>query len=329
MHLADHPSPEAYAQISPRYDGKCPMHMEDGRCMLHAELGDSALAAVCRLYPRGVRTGETHECSCANSCEAVVEMLMREKPITFIEAPMDFQVPEAPERKFHFDSAGREKKIGLWLITHMQNRAYTLPQRFFLMGRGLLAVEQAIARKDNQRIDSLLSGRESLPEPDEMQAGHKELCFGLEAANHMLEILDEESDSIRKYGMEALNYFGEGEAEFQKYVKARKHFEEIIPEWECWFENMLVNHMFFAQFPFQDRPIIIKEEFLALCSVYILLRFLCIGCMAQSEDVSKAVDVAAAAFRLIDHTEFDRYAIPILRKLGCTEPEQLQMLICL
>lgn len=53
MHISDHPSPEAYAQISPRYDGQCPMRLDDGRCALHAELGDGVLAAVCRLYPRG------------------------------------------------------------------------------------------------------------------------------------------------------------------------------------------------------------------------------------------------------------------------------------
>ena len=39
MQLALHPTPEEYAQITPRYDGQCPMRMVDGRCMLHAELG--------------------------------------------------------------------------------------------------------------------------------------------------------------------------------------------------------------------------------------------------------------------------------------------------
>ena len=60
MHLAPHPTPEGYAQISPRWDGQCPMRLPDGRCALHAELGDGMLAAVCRLYPRGVRQELRH-----------------------------------------------------------------------------------------------------------------------------------------------------------------------------------------------------------------------------------------------------------------------------
>lgn len=91
MHISDHPSPEVYAQISPRYDSRRPMQLEDGRCALHAELGDGVQAAVCRLYPRGVRTGEVYECSCANSCEAVIALLLgRQEKIRFIPLPMAF-----------------------------------------------------------------------------------------------------------------------------------------------------------------------------------------------------------------------------------------------
>lgn len=329
MHLSEHPSPEAYAQITPRYDGKCPMHMEDGRCALHTELGDGALAAVCRLYPRGVHVGDVNECACANSCEAVVELLMRAKPVDFVEAPMEFSEIQPQERRFHFESAGREQAIRLWLIAFIQNRTYTLPQRLQIMGRGLEAMERALIDHDERKIDALLTGAERFSAPEETSIGHEELCFGLTTANHMLEILDERSDSIREYGQAALDYFGQGETEFDQYVKAREHFEKMIPEWESWFENMLVNHMFFVQFPFQDRPVDFKEEFLALCAVYVLLRFLCVGWTATRETVSSAVDVAAAAFRLIDHTEFDRYAVPIFRRLGCTEWNRLHRLVCL
>ena len=58
LHLAPRPTEDAYAQILPRYDGVCPLHLPDGRCSLHAECGPESLAAVCRLYPRGVRNGE-------------------------------------------------------------------------------------------------------------------------------------------------------------------------------------------------------------------------------------------------------------------------------
>jgi len=50
------------------------MRLEDRRCTIHAELGENKLSQVCRLYPRGVRLNNGYECSCANSCEAVLEL---------------------------------------------------------------------------------------------------------------------------------------------------------------------------------------------------------------------------------------------------------------
>ena len=217
MHLSDHPSPEVYAQISPRYDGQCPMRLEDGRCALHAELGDGVLAAVCRLYPRGVRTGEVYECSWANSCEAVIELLFgRQEKIRFVSLPMVFEVPETPARQFHFENAGREQEIRLWLISHIQNRKYPLPQRLVLLGESLEALSLALTTGNHQRVDDLLSGKETLPIPEAITAEHDHLCFGLQVANRMLEIMDERSNSIRVYGERALQYFGEGESEYRR-----------------------------------------------------------------------------------------------------------------
>ena len=178
-------------------------------------------------------------------------------------------------------------------------------------------------------IEGLLTGKTCPPVPVQIPVGRDQLCFGLEAAKHMLEILDERSNSIRAYGEEALSFLGSGEDAFRQYVSVRDHFERRIPEWERWFEQMLVNHMFFVQFPFQDRPVDLNDEYLALCAVYALLRFLCIGWTAQHPAIDDAADVCAASFRLIDHTEFDRYAAPILKKMKCDQPEYLRDLLYL
>jgi hypothetical protein len=45
--------------------------------------------------------------------------------------------------------------------------------------------------------------------------------------------------------------------------------------------------------------------------------------------VEPFVDAAAAAFRLIDHTDFDRYAASALKSLGCGDMQTLYELICL
>lgn len=316
MHILEHPSPEAYAQISPRYDGQCPMRMTDGRCALHAELGEEVLADVCRLYPRGVRAGEVRECSCANSCEAVVELLLkRREKLHFVSIEAGFHVPQAPQRKFHFENAGREQEIRLWLIALLQNRDYSLPQRLSYLGEALGAMNRALKASDHALVERLLSGKETPPIPPSVPSEPQHLRLGLRVARRMLEIMDERSDSLRSYGEKALGYFGSEEAAYENYCAAKRHFAEMIPQWESWFENLLINHMFFAQFPFQDRPVDLIDEFIALCAVHMLLRFLCLGCLADEMESERAVDVVAAAFRLIDHTEFDRYAAPILKEL--------------
>ena len=61
--------------------------------------------------------------------------------------------------------------------------------------------------------------------------------------------------------------------------------------------------------------------------VYALLRFLGVGHLASQSDESALVDLAAAAFRLIDHSAFHRYSARMLRDLGYDTPERLFTLI--
>ncbi|MEE0298443.1 MAG: flagellin lysine-N-methylase, partial [Christensenellales bacterium] len=141
LHIKLSPTPEAYAEIAPRYDGSCPMRMEDGRCALHAEMGEHALSYICRLYPRGVRTENGYECSCANSCEAVLELLFsRDEPIAFVRRKLTFDIPKAGKPVVFFETLGREQEIRLWLIRHMQNQTLPIPLRMMAMGHALSAL---------------------------------------------------------------------------------------------------------------------------------------------------------------------------------------------
>lgn len=328
LHLAPHPTEEAYAQITPNYEGHCPLHLPDGRCGLQAELGAEVLAAVCQLYPRGVRPGEHPECSCACSCEAVPELLLHHsEPLRFISLTLQFNMLPRKSRH-HFHTGGREQEIRLWLIAHIQRRDLPLHQRFLLLGQAMRALEQALDAKDNNRVSRLLSYKEPLPVPPCCQADVAQLSAGLSAAESLLSLMDASSASIRAHGEEVLSLFARPDA-FTLYQQAAAQLEQLIPQWETWLEHLLANHMFFSQFPFQDRPVEPLDEFLALCAVYVLLRFLLVGHAWLHPSQDHLVDVVAAAFRLIDHTEFDRYAAPILKQLGCQEHSRLSQLLCL
>lgn len=81
--------------------------------------------------------------------------------------------------------------------------------------------------------------------------------------------------------------------------------------------------MYFSGFPFKDPPMPFEDEFLAICGIYILLRFLCIGWVLNHGTKEEIIDVVAAAFRLIDHTDFERYVANLLRKNGVADEKHL------
>lgn len=334
IHVVDHPTKEAYARFEPRYDGNCPMRLPDGRCALHADLGEDVLPHVCRLYPRGVREEDGRfECSCANSCEAVLELFLdRAEPIAFVERDLTMQLPPLPSRRSFFETLGLAQKIRLHLIAVVQNRRLPLPQRLVCLGGLMDRLDVALKNRDKALLDQILTEdpAELRPQLAETEIGAEHLQFGLQIIEQMMEILDEGSQSIHDCGEAALAYFHGGEGDdIARYEAAKAHFSEAFPQWETFFEHMLVNHMFFAQFPFQDRPESMHEEFVALCAVYAILRFLALGCMADRRDAEGLIDDMAAAFRLVDHTEFDRYASRLLKRLGCASPQEICDLIAL
>lgn len=167
LHIKLSPTPDAYAEIAPRYDGSCAMRLEDGRCALHAEMGDKALSYVCRLYPRGVRTENGYECSCANSCEGVLELLFsRDEPIEFVRRELTFDLPRQVQPAVMFETLGREQEIRLWLIGYMQNQTLPLPQRMMAMGHALAALDEALAARDEKQVERLLRGQKGSSRSD-------------------------------------------------------------------------------------------------------------------------------------------------------------------
>lgn len=87
---------------------------------------------------------------------------------------------------------------------------------------------------------------------------------------------------------------------------AQSHFEDVFPEFDIYFEKVLVNHLFFIQFPFQRGMPGEEDAWLALYGMYHLLGHMVIGWMRNKQDISQLIDVLARMFRVIGHTTFDR-----------------------
>ncbi len=333
LRVLDRPNEDEYARFEPRYDGNCPIRMGDGRCALHAECGEDALPEICRLYPRGIHLSEDgYECSLADSCEATLEIFFdRDKPIKFVEREMTLAMPRLGRPTVVFKTMGHEREIRMRLIGIMQDRDHTIPERIIGVGLFLREVERAIDCGNEAALIAALNESTLLTEEgiSDKRANGDNLRFGLRVARRMVDILDVRSESIRKCGEAAIAYFGGSEGDLERYHIAKERFEKAFPRWEIFFEHMLVNHIFFSKFPFQDRPERLYDEFLGLCGVYTVLRFLGLGSAADEPRRDLLIDGMAAAFRLIDHTEYDRYISHILKGLDCTTPDKIADLLCL
>ena len=328
LHVVSNPTNEAYAEISPRYDGTCPLRLEDGRCGLQVELGEEALAQVCRLYPRGVRMRDHLECSCANSCEAIPELLMNHpEPIRFISIPLHFDLPVSPKAENIFSDGGRGQEIRLHYIRILQDRSMKIPDRLMTLGREMQNMEKAIRINDSLQISKLLVQAPSPFIGTDEEPTQAQLDAGMKTVNAMLRQVDERSVSVRTYGEETLEWFAHGENSIERYREAIANFETILPSWEIIFEHLMVNHMFFEQFPFQDRPVSVADEFLAICAVYTLLRCLSVGWLAIHPTQTDFVNVCSALFRLVQHTAFDSFAANLIKQNGPCTPEQIYNLI--
>ena len=204
--------------------------------------------------------------------------------------------------------------IRLWLIALIQDRSYPLRVRLARLNAGMHCMDVALTARDSDAVSKLLSGETEIDTP--VLPVHRNV--GLRVVRELLERLDVMSHSIREYGELALRHFEVEGTLSEEEIKCR--LTQASPYWESWFENILVNHMFFSQFPFQDRPVSLVDETVALNAVYALLRFMSIG--AGDGTHERMADTAAALFRLVDHTAFDQYAVPVLKEIG----EEFQLL---
>lgn len=333
FHVAEHPTEDRYAQITPNWLGDCPLHMENGYCQLQVECGEQAIPTICRVYPRGAREMDgACECSCSNSCEETLELLFRhEEPLRFYRKAIEGAPPAQPVfvPEFAQQHAGEIRKM---CLLEVQNGTRPLQQRIRRIGRYLMALQKAFAQENAQVIGQVLTACRGLPDEDESAP---DPVAAVQMMYRLAVVIGQNSRSTEEYTHIALQAFGmDGDerdidwyAVTERYMTAAKKLEEKAPQWEHRFENMLANHMYYLCFPFSDRFESIGEEYLSLAAVYAFLRFLLVGCETEDSTETTRVDICAAAFRVIDHSAFARNSAHLLEMMGRAKPADVDQLM--
>ena len=288
------PSSEGYKQITTDWRGICKLHREDGLCALQVELGENSLPEVCKLYPRSTKyLAETYNCSCSNSCEEVVKLLLNFKETLLFE-----EKDLSNEPKFVTNLSPIMYECCKKSIAIIQDRSLSLPERFIILGNFLNGSDIYLTRPDN-------------------------LSFAFQLVN-VLDQYFESSVSICDYSKASQTYFdinGKDKLSekdlnsiLEKYMSASEHLESILPDWQVLFEQLIVNHMFYNSFPYTDNQEKMNDAFLSLTTMYSFLRFNLLGYMSDKTISENLVDYLAAMFRLIEHSNFKHIAFHLFKQ---------------
>ncbi len=309
LKLCPSPSAEIYAEVSSDWRGLCRLHREDGLCELQAELGESALPEVCRRYPRSTRRlSETCYSTCSNSCEKVVEQLMDFKATMRFS---ELDLPLKPELTMSIMPGQYDRSHQSIVI--LQDRSMPLQDRFLVLAEYLTG----------NRVDK----------------GNPQ---NLSLAFQFLNLVNQyyvSSANINEYCAASSDYFYMNDdepcyEEKQEYITDKfrtvsEHLELIYPDWQLLFEQLLVNHMFYFSFPGSSPQESTEEALLSLIIIYAFLRFHVVSYMAERTDSAQLVDLIAALFRVISHSDFNQVTVRLIRSLHCSFQDCILQLISL
>jgi hypothetical protein len=284
------PSHDRYAEIVHTQNGDCPLHKENGYCLLHEKCGEDVLPWVCRYYPRGPRIDYLFEASCANSCEKTLELLFSStKPLSFNLLKTSFfmvkpqSLPTATEK-------GNYKKEREAVFSFLNDRSYSISERLINLGEYLGgAKEDSFSLQENSIND------------------YKTI---LETLSGIFMAFEGRFPRLFEQIEKAIEVYKQSQVDI--YLEKKKQFTDKFPDNEIFFEKMLVNEIYFRQFPYQ-KNISKTDQFLAIIGIYLLVKFLGTALIEENDNLDNLIDIFSKTFTVISHSDFDMQIISQLK----------------
>jgi hypothetical protein len=294
------PSQERYAEIVHTYRGNCPLHKDDGYCLLHERCGEEVLPWVCRYYPRGPKINFQPEVSCANSCEKTLELLFASNDTIKFEINNFEFMMNNPRSKATDSETKSYVELRNKIFVILSNRKFLLKDRIMILRSFLLSKENYLSEVGNESG----SFKKSVDIDEEFIADYVSLFTGLYP--RLDEQLTEASVVYEK----------------NKYEELLDSFNLIVTNQEVYFEKMLVNDLFFKQFPYQvNFPV--EGQVLALVATYFLLRYISIALMKNQNNIEGFIDIVSKTFTVTAHSVFDRQIANLMREKNLIDHNSL------
>lgn len=296
LKICPKPDEVSYAEISTNWNGFCMLHREDGLCSLQMELGDSVQPEICQIYPRRlVQLSEINLCSCSNSCEAVVELLIA------LKSPMQFEISDISIKpKFKVKVPKHQLEDCKNAISILQDRTRSLPDRLFTLGNCLNGYEWC-----SKGTKDLFLAYQFLYSLDKFYENNRSVSDYCRSAEQYFCI--ERKDTLTTEDLMLIS---------EKHAFASQYMDIILPEWQEIIEQLLVNHMFYSNFPNSENLDSENDAYLSLVIIYSFIRINLLGFMFNKTNKNLLIDFLAAMFRLIDHSYFDYATVKLIKGMN-------------
>jgi len=311
----DNPSPDRYAVIKLNYLGFCSLLDDEGYCSLQRKYGEDTITTVCRQYPRSPKKLGGYECSCSNSCEAVIEALIENTdPITFETLSLSFDY-EQPELSTPFCRDLIQENI--FKILYDRNRSLTC--RLTDISEMLYSITEPYKEEHPEALQKTLSRFAPLQkaaEPNE-EAFSATLCLIEKLAENSPEMSNLYESLMQKYNS------ADEEKTFEIYLNQAKKLEKRFPDLDIWFEKILVNHIYYEGLLLLSKTKLPFSAAVSLCALKAMMKIFASAFTGDEKPLIDFVDVLAGLFRYAEHSSYDTAAAALLINHGYNTPDKI------
>lgn len=293
-----------YAQVILNDKQMCPFLTENKLCIIQKKLDDKALALICDSFPRSYNIVDgLLERSLCVSCPSAAELVLGdEKPIEFgieetIEHLRDNSIPEyisgEGENKTPYSYF---KELRKFIVSLLQDRAYSISERLVLVNVFCNRLEQTIAEHYYTDIEKFIERYKYSISIGEFSTFQNSVDSSVEIQLQAMQLLIghrlNRSIISPKFLSQVDAYrrgIGDIEGASQKEVVSRYkevytvYYKPFMEKHEYILENYLVNYVFKNLFPFGPTknnympPKKIYSEFCLLTAHYSMIKTLLIG----------------------------------------------------
>lgn len=138
-------------------DRRCPFLNGEGLCDLYRELGEEALCSVCTDTPRNMlEYGGVREIAISAACPEAARLIYgSEKPVAFVEEEIaeEQEFEESDDERFF---AGQIRFVRNQVISLLQNRRYSLPERILTCFCYVEKIQDCINRNEINEIKKIM-----------------------------------------------------------------------------------------------------------------------------------------------------------------------------